>query len=223
MADAVADSDCVVLAIPSALFDELTPEEGDKRALYQLATDRLLQYQNALAGDDTRSRQDDLPTLAVRWATVKGRLLSRTYPFVAADSPLCAGLACLAMIDSHHGREGGWQERLEQLLWDRAPDTLLSLSRKAEQCGYLTHLVTTSAARLDAVALPAVIEDTDGSLAVLYRVTRGHAVVANPAKGVRREDRAEFGRTWRGRMLTLSSSSPDLRRTLLADYAPSRC
>jgi len=220
MADAIADADCEVFAIPSALFDELTPDERARHALYQLATDRLLQYQNALSGDDTRDGQDALPSLSVRWATIKGRVFSRSYPFVAADTPMAAGLACLAMIDSHHGRDGVWQERLEQLLWDRTPDTLLTLSRKAEQCGYLTHLVSVSPARLADVSLPAVIEDTDGSLAVLYRATRVQAVVANPATGVRCEDLASLGRAWSGRMLTLSAPAPDLRRALLAEYAP---
>ena len=220
IADAIADTDCDVLAIPLALFEELTPEGRDRHALYQLATDRLLQYQNALSGDDARGGQEALPTLAVRWATVKGRLFSRAYPFVPAATPLSAGLACLAIVDSHHGRDGGWQERLEQLLWDRTPDTLLSLSRKAEQCGYLTHLVTATGARLHEVALPAVIEDHDGSLAVLLRVTRGRAVVANPLTGIRSEDRAAFGRAWSRRMLALSSASAGLGRSLLAEYAP---
>ncbi len=220
MADAIADTDVDVLAVSRSVFEALMPDEADRRALHQLATDRLLQYQNALSGDDARAGQEALPSLAVRPVTVGAGLLARTYPFVAADTELTAGVACLAMVDHHHGREGAWQERVEQLLWDRVPDTLLTLSRKAEHCGYLTRFVSTTPERLGPVDRPCLIEDADGSLAVLFRATPRHAVIANPAMGVRREARAAFDRAWSGRLLTLTPSTPDLRRELLTGHAP---
>ncbi|MDO8834814.1 MAG: cyclic nucleotide-binding domain-containing protein, partial [Vicinamibacterales bacterium] len=63
MADAIADTDCEVFALSRTLFEELTPRDHDRDALYQLATDRLLQYQNALSDDDTRVAQGELPSL----------------------------------------------------------------------------------------------------------------------------------------------------------------
>lgn len=220
MADAIADTDCDVLALPRAVFDELAPEEADRRMLYALATDRLLQYQNALSGDDARVGQEALPSLTVRPVALRGRFFARTYPFVPAESAISAGLACLAMVDHHYGREGGWQDRVEQLLWDRLPDSLLTLSRKAEQCGYLTRLLALDPARVPDLGRPAVIEDADGSLALLLRLTRRHAIVANPATGVRRDDRESFTRAWNGRLLTLTPAATDLGRDLLADQAP---
>jgi len=220
MADAIADTDCELFTLSRGLFDELTPREEDRHALYQLATDRLLQYQNALAGDDSRGSQESLPTFDVGWTPLPGQRYGGSYPYVRAESPVTAGLACLAMIDAAQRRQSGWQARVEQLLWDRAPDTLLSLSRKAEQCGHLSHLVSGGPGTLGQVPLPAVFTEADGSLAVLFRGRRGTLVAANPLTGIRSIDRQTFEADCPGPMLTLSATATDPRLGLVRRFAP---
>lgn len=220
MADAIADTDCELFTLSRDLFDELTPRDEDRHALYQLATDRLLQYQNALADDDARGRQESLPTFDVRWTPLPGQRYGGSYPYVRAESSVTAGLACLAMIDAAQRRQSDWQDRVEQLLWDRAPDTLLSLSRKAEECGQQSHLINGGPGTLKRVLLPAVFTEADGSLAVLFRGRRGALVAANPLTGLRSVDRQRFEADCPGPMLTLSTTATDPRIGVVRRYAP---
>ena len=203
IADAVVDAGADVLVLSKDLFDRFMPEGGAREVIFQVATERLLQYQNMLSEVDTPADSARLPTLSLQWVRVPGRRLSRPFPIVAETSALGAGLACLAMIDGFHRRESAWQDRLEQLLWERQPDTLLSVSRKIEACGYFTRLITPRADQLQHLGLPGIIEDEDGTPAVLFEIDRDGAVVANPLRGIRRIDRAEFESRWNGQLLVV--------------------
>ena len=221
MAHAIAATDAQLFEVRKEVFDELIPEGRTREAIFKLATDRLLQYQNTLSEADRRAGDDRLPTLSVRWTNVGGGLFPRAYPFVAAESPLASGLACLAMIDRFHRRDSAWQERIEQLLWDRRPDTLLTLSRKAEECGYLTRVVTIESGQIGSVALPAIVEDGDGTLAVVFRADRRGAVVANPRGEIRTVARAALAESWRGRVLTMTYVPREPFWSLFRTYASS--
>ncbi len=203
IADALVDADADVLVFTKELLDRFMPEGGAREVLFQVSTERLLQYQNMLADVDTQPEGARLPALAVQWLRVPGRLLPRRFPVVSDPSPLVAGLACLTMVDGFNRRESAWHDRLEQFLWERQPDTLLSLSRTIEECGYFTRLVTPRHEQLRHVGLPALIEDDDGTLAVLFDVDADGAIVANPLRGIRHVEAAEFRQCWNGQLLTV--------------------
>lgn len=215
MADALAASDVDLFELPAATFDALVPDGRCRETIFSTATDRLLQYQNALAESDRRALQEQLPTLSPRWVTVRPGLVPRAYPFVAAATPSGAGVACLAMVDRQHGRDSAWEAHLEQLLGDGEPDTLVSLSRKADECGYITQLLRVDAQAASRLPLPAIVEDEGGSPAVLFRVTRRVAVVANPRGKLREIPRADFTASWRGPVLTVTHPAGDPLRDLL--------
>lgn len=202
MADALAATDLDLFELPQATFDALIPDGRCREAIFQSATDRLLQYQNALAEADRRALQQ-LPALDVRWVKLRSHPLSRAYPVVDADTAAAAGVACLSMIDRFHQRESGWEAQLEQLLAAAEPETLASLSRKAEECGYLTRLLRLDAGAAGGLELPAIIEDEDGSPAVLFRAGRRGAVLANPRRGLRQLTPGELTALWRGEVLAV--------------------
>ena len=203
IADALVESDADVLALSKDLLDRFLPEGGAREVLFQIATERLLQYQNMLSEVDTPSESTVLPTLSVQWVKAPGRRLSKRFPIVSASSTLGAGLACLAMVDGFHRRESQWQDRLEQLLWDRQPDTLLSASRRIEACGYFTRLITPHVDQLHHVGLPALIEDENGTPSVLFEMDGDGAIVGNPLRGIRHVDRSEFLARWNGQLLVV--------------------
>ena len=200
IADALVEADAELLVLSKELFDRFMPEGGAREMIFQLATERLLQYQNMLS-EETPADGVQLPTLSVQWVKVPGRLIARRFPFVAEASPVASGVACLAMLDGFHKRESGWQDRLEQLLWEQRPDTLLSLSRTIEECGYFTRLITPRPDQLRHAGLPAVIEDDDGTPAVLFDVDAAGAILANPLRGIRHVAIADFEARWNGRLL----------------------
>jgi ATP-binding cassette subfamily B protein len=204
IADAVAASDVELFLVRREVFDRFLPEGTARAALFELASERLLQYQNMLSEPDAAADQSRIPNLEVRWVRAPGRWFAPPVPVVRTASREAAGLACLAMIDSHQRRESSWQDRLESLLWERQVPTLVTFSRTAEECGYFTRLVEPERSALSRSDLPAIIEDDDGTLAVLFDVTRRRVVVSNPARGVRAVDRAPFTRWWTGRLLTLA-------------------
>jgi hypothetical protein len=201
------------------LFNRFMPEGGAREVIFQVATERLLQYQNMLSEVDEPSDGTTLPTLSTAWVRVPGRRLSRRFPLVSETSALGAGLACLAMLDAFHRRDSGWQDRLEQLLWDRQPDTLLSVSRKIEACGYFTRLITPRVDQLSHAGLPALVEDDDGTPAVLFEVDGDGAVVANPLRGIRQVDRAEFAARWNGRLLVVMTAATEHGLASLRSHA----
>ena len=204
MADALAATDVELFELPKATFDALIPEGPARETIFNTATDRLLQYQNALAESDKRARQEELPALTARWITMRPGLLPRAYPFVAVEAASAAGVACLAMLDRFHGRDSPWEAHLEQLLAEGTGGTLISLSRKADEFGYLTRLVYVDADSAAGLALPAIIEDEHGLPAVLFSLGRRGAVVARPCGELRQVGRAEFHGSWRGRLLAVS-------------------
>ena len=203
IAEALASTDVELLVFSRDLFERYVPEGPARQAIFQVATERLLQYQNMLSDADSPSEAWRIPNLIVQHVPGPGHF-SRPYPLVSTDAAHVAGLACLAMIDAFHKRDSHWRDRLETLLWERRPQTLLTFSRTAEECGYFTRLVTPQQRELPLTDLPAAIEDDDGSLAVLFHVSRRHAIVGNPARGIRLVDAADLRGWWNGQLLTVA-------------------
>ncbi len=204
MADALAASDVELLELPQAAFDALIPDGRCREAIFSSATERLLQYQNALADADRRALQAQLPALTACWVPIRSGLRRRAYPFVAADSAAAAGVACFAMVDRYHGQESSWEPHVEQLLAHGEADTLVALSRKADECGYTTRLLRVDTDAIAGLPLPAIVEDEQGAPAVLFHVDRRSAIVASPGSSIRRVPWAAFTACWRGHVLTLA-------------------
>jgi ATP-binding cassette subfamily B protein len=194
------------------------PEGGAREVIFQVSTERLLQYQNMLS-EETPSGSAQLPSLSVQWVRVPGRVIARRFPFVAEASPVAAGVACLTMLDGFCQRESRWQERLEQLLWERRTDNLLSLSRTIEECGYFTRLITPRLDQLRHVGLPAIIEDDDGTPAVLFGVDAGDAILAHPSRGIRHVALADFQAHWNGQLLVVMPAAREERLAPVRSHA----
>ncbi|HKG93602.1 MAG TPA: cyclic nucleotide-binding domain-containing protein, partial [Gemmatimonadaceae bacterium] len=129
---------------------------------------------------------------------VKGERRIRRFPFVRQIDEMDCGAACLAMVGRHFGR----QVSLTRIrtLCHTGPDgtSLRALVRAAEALGLAARSVKASPAHLEAMPLPAIVHWDGYHWAVLYDVGKTHVRLADPALGVRRLTREEFGKKWNG-------------------------
>lgn len=174
--------------------------------IVQLAKNRSLQQQAILASrDNLYKAPESTLTLQFRKVKVGTGLFSRYYPFVQVETPVLAGIACLAIINHFYQRQSNLQPIIEQQILGDRPDTLITVSRKAEAQGYLTRLLYLNNQRL--VAIPtfsAIVEDEYGQLSVILSVVRTHVTLANPLTGIDKISRQQFVESWNGRVLSVT-------------------
>jgi len=207
-ATAVAATPATVLALSRDVFSRVISDEAQREAMVQQAANRLAQDETLLAAQ--RQVQDErvLPARppgfsAERCKSHPGRL-ARSYPFVRTEHAVLSGLACLAMVNAYQRKDPIPAKQIEEKLQEGAADTLLNLSRRAEEQGYLTRLLKIEPAQLPQCSYPAITELEGGQFAVVYAATRHYVVVANPLTGLRRVPREEFEKSWNGHLLGLN-------------------
>jgi ATP-binding cassette subfamily B protein len=202
---AVATEDTVVWRLSQAVFSQLTLNPKLYEHITQLAKNRSLQQQAILASRDTLHKAPEVaPTLQFRRVKVGKGFFSRHYPFVQVETPILAGIACLAIINHFYQRQSHLQLTIEQQILENSPDTLTTLSRKAEAQGYLTRLLYLNDQRLAMPTFPAIVEDKDGQLSVILSVVRTHVTLANPLTGIHKIPRQQFVESWNGRVLSVT-------------------
>jgi ATP-binding cassette subfamily B protein len=199
---AVAATRVVALGITREAFDRIVPADDRRGAMIE-ASNQLLQLQ-AFHSEAGTGPLPARTSLDVRWEAGAGRWPPRRFPVVRVEAPALAGLACLEMAEAFHRKSGVPQSDVDRQLALGLPTTMDSLSRAAEDLGYLTRLARVSASQLDELPLPAIVEAAPGEPEVLFEVTRARVVAASPLTGLRAESRADFERRWDGAALCLT-------------------
>jgi ATP-binding cassette subfamily B protein len=129
---------------------------------------------------------------------VKRRRRVRRMRFVRQIDEMDCGAASLAMIARHFGRDVPLA-RIRQLVNTGLDGTSLrSICTAGEELGLAARSVKASHHHVDRMPLPAICHWDGEHWLVLYRVTRRHAHLADPARGFRRVSRDEFSRRWTG-------------------------
>jgi ATP-binding cassette subfamily B protein len=199
-ASAVAATRTTLLALSREAFEAVVSDEERFAAMMQDATDNLLRmvaFRRDEGGPATRA------TLTVTWAKPAG-LFAHAYPIVRTDSPALGGLACLAMAEAFHGKSGVPQTDVDRRAALAEPETLETLSRTAEELGYLTRVVKLRPEQIEQLSFPVIVAEKPGEFAVLYAAESKRAVLASPLSGLRTVPREEFDPGWDGRVLCLS-------------------
>ncbi|MBX3606056.1 MAG: peptidase domain-containing ABC transporter [Piscinibacter sp.] len=114
------------------------------------------------------------------------------------------GLACLAMVAAHHGLRSDLQSLRRRFSLSLKGATLIDLVRMADQMQLNARALRVELDQLDQLALPCVLHWDLNHFVVLKEVRRGHAVVHDPARGVRRLPLAEVSRHFTGVALELA-------------------
>ena len=224
IATAIALDEAVVLVVTREMFDRFIPEGGSREIVAQMAAGRLLQNEwlhSMPAAAETRRP----PSLTHHDLRIGGWFSGRVVSVTRTETPLTAGLACLAMICRWYGVAGIKPEEIEARCSIGQPDDLLTISRKAEERGFLTRLIRTGRAALRHIPVPGLVRDADGILSVIYRVSGRSIVLINPVAGVRTLPPGEFLAKWDGQVLALTyipelHQGPAKHATFLSRFWP---
>ncbi len=129
----------------------------------------------------------------------------RRYPWVRQNDETDCGAAALATLARYYRRPLSVEQLRDLAGTDRVGTNLLGLIQAAEHLGFAAKAVKASGETLPQVPLPAIAhvltDDARGHFVVLYQVRHDWVVVADPACGVRRLTRDEFGTKWTGYLL----------------------
>lgn len=226
---AIAVEVTVIWRFSQAVFTQLTSNPKVCDRITQLAKNRSLQQQAILASRNTlHTAPQPVPTLQFRRVKVGLGKFSRHYPFVGVETLVLAGIACLATIDCFYQRQSNLQPAIEQQMLGDRPDTLITVSRKAEAQGYLTRLLYLNDQRLAMATFPAIVENAAGQLSVILSVSRTHIILANPLTGIRKIPRKQFVESWNGQLLIVNyvpnfGNIGDQTRQIFQQFWPMAC
>ena len=113
------------------------------------------------------------------------------------------GPTCLRMVARFYGRHYSLEALREKTHTSKQGTSLLSLSEAAEQLGFRTEAVATDWDTLrEDVLLPCIAHWRDRHFVVIYRITRKHVYVADPATGKLRYTKEEFLAGWQNEQST---------------------
>jgi ATP-binding cassette subfamily B protein len=124
--------------------------------------------------------------------------LKRRFPFIRQIDEMDCGAACLAMVCRGFGHDVSLGAIRYAAGTSTDGTSLRGLKRGGEEVGLRVRTVKSSADRLDALPLPAIVHWGADHWVVLYRVEGDRVRIADPAKGLRRIARTELEKEWTG-------------------------
>ncbi len=115
------------------------------------------------------------------------------------------GLSCLALVARFHQIAADPQQLRHDYGKTDGPMEAGDLVRCAKRLSLTARIVTSSWERLERVALPALVERSDGGFVVLARVAEDKALIQDPAAPAPTlVSREEFCAAWSGRLVLIS-------------------
>ena len=121
----------------------------------------------------------------------------KSFPAYRQLDYMDCGPTCLRMVARFYGQHYSLDALRERTHMGKQGTSLLNLSEAAEYLGFLTQAVATDYDTLqEDVLLPCIAHWRDRHYVVIYRVTKKHVYVADPAAGKMRYTREEFLQGW---------------------------
>lgn len=133
--------------------------------------------------------------------------ITRRYPFFQQQSASDCGAACLVMIGRYWGKRFSINRLRDIANVDRNGASLRGLAAAAESIGFTTKPVKASLNKLAEQNLPAIAHWEGRHYIVVYKITKNHIIVADPAIGQRSLTIAEFKAGWVGNTLLLQPTA----------------
>lgn len=134
--------------------------------------------------------------------------MRRTYRTVKQEDQTDCGAAALASVALFHGMKVGVQQMRDLAGTDREGTNLLGLVEAAESLGFSARAVKGPFEALADVPLPAiahVVNDEGlGHFIVVFRISKKHVAIGDPARGTERISHDEFREEWTGRLVLLT-------------------
>ncbi|MBS0447915.1 MAG: peptidase domain-containing ABC transporter [Proteobacteria bacterium] len=137
----------------------------------------------------------------------------RRTPVVLQTEAAECGLACLAMVASHHGLATDLPTLRQRFSLSLKGVTMADLVRMAGQLQLTARALRAEMSHLPELAMPCILHWDLNHFVVLVEVRRGTALIHDPARGARRLPLAEVSRHFTGIVLELTPQ---------ADFRPRR-
>ncbi len=131
------------------------------------------------------------------------RLGGRRMPIILQTEAAECGLACIAMLAAHHGLQTDLPTLRQRFPVSLKGATLADLVRLAGQLEFNARALRAEMEHLADLALPCVLHWDLNHFVVLKEVSRGAAVIHDPARGVRRIALTEVSKHFTGVVLEL--------------------
>ena len=133
--------------------------------------------------------------------------ITRRYPFFQQHSASDCGAASLVMVGQYWGKRFSVNRLREISNADRNGASLHGLISAAESIGFNTRPIKTNLSGLAKQELPAIAHWEGKHYIVVYKITRTHVIVGDPAIGQRTFTHAEFEADWTGYSLLLQPTT----------------
>ena len=121
----------------------------------------------------------------------------KSFPAYRQLDYIDCGPTCLRMAARYYGQRYSLEALREKTYMGKQGTSLLNLSEAAEHLGFLTQAVVTDYDTLqEDVLLPCIAHWRDRHYVVIYRVTKKHVYIADPAAGKIRHTKEAFLEGW---------------------------
>ncbi len=134
---------------------------------------------------------------ALRWG-------GRRLPIVLQTEAAECGLACLAMVASHHGLQCDLPSLRQRFSLSLKGATMVDMVRMADQLQLNARALRIEMEHLPQLELPCVLHWDLNHFVVLAGIRRGVALIHDPARGLRRMSLAEVSKHMTGVVLELT-------------------
>ncbi len=143
----------------------------------------------------------------------------RRYPFVAQQSAVDCGVACLAMVGQFWGKRLDVNQLRITANVDRSGTSLKGLMLAAESVGFATRPVQATLEQLAKQQLPAIAHWEGKHFVVVYRITPRRIYLSDPGIGRLQLTPAQFQQGWTGYTLLMQPTAfleraPEAKRDL---------
>lgn len=210
-AGAVADGETVVMSLSRDDFESAVGSNSNIQDMLADQASRHLKQQKTLITTPPPKKQSRASEAAQKKSHIETSqlkvghwLLPMKVTMATTDMPVLTGLACLAMATEFYKKPVDLLKLEERQLEHGQADDLHSLSRKAEGVGYLTRLMKIESETLPAIQLPAVVQLVDGTLAMVFKISKDTVSMVNPLEGYQEIAMETFLKEWDGRILSIS-------------------
>ena len=133
--------------------------------------------------------------------------LTKRYPYYAQQSSSDCGAACLVMIGRYWGKYYSVSRLRDITNAGRSGASLRALASAGESVGFATRPVKATLDKFAEQPLPAIAHWEGNHFIVVYRITKTHVIVGDPARGLRNLTHKEFTAGWTGYALLLQATS----------------
>ena len=202
----VSGNECQLFMLEIEDFKEVVGDnEKVSEALVDYAHQQLLKNEVMLATVDEHDadEEQEFCVLLHRGNIKDEGLFGTTYPLTIVDDVNLTGVACVDMVLRYFSRSLN-DDLAEQQKINPNIEDLHTVGRKAESQGLMTRLVRLNADSLNALNFPAVYEDPEFGLTVIYQISGSSVLIADPIRGIKRLSRDDFVSRWNGDALSLT-------------------